>query len=117
MEGKAYLDDEDVTENLSGTTTTIPKLLRKGSTWRYVELLGKDIGMFNVSSFDESLFPTSVATIKIKFSWTAYQPATFEINVPREVLSLRENNLPMAKEVVNSIKATGVKASIKIIEE
>lgn len=115
-DGKAYLDGKDVTESLSTTTTTIPKLLRKGSVWRYVELLGKEIGVFDASSFDESLFPVGIATVKIVFKWTTHQPATFEIRVPKEALSLRGDNISMTEDVVNSIKATGVRATIKIID-
>lgn len=116
-EGKAYLDDKEVTENLNMTTSSIPRLLRKGSTWRYIERLGKDIGIFDSSSFDESVFPAGIATVKIGFRWTAHQPATFEIRVPKRDLPLGANSsLLLAEEVVNSIKATGVRAIIKIIE-
>ena len=115
-DGKAYLDEEDVTESLSITGTNLPKLLRKGSTWKYVELLGKEIGVFDASSFDESMFPIGIAMVKIRFSWAAYQPATFEIRVSKEALSLRGNNVSMVEGVVNSIKATGVRAIIKIID-
>jgi hypothetical protein len=113
-EGKAYLNGEDVTRRLS--TTVAPKLLRRGSTWRYVELLEKEIGVFDVARFDESMFPVGIATVRVGFKWVAYQPTTFELRIPKDALSMR-GDASLAQEVANSIKAVGVRAIIKVVEE
>lgn len=112
-EGKAYLDDVDMTGKLS--TDTVPRLLRGGATWRYEELLEKEIGVFDVARFDESMFPVGIATVRIGFKWVAYQPATFEIRIPKDAVS-RRGGISLAQEVVDSIKATGVRAIIKVVE-
>lgn len=111
--GKAFLNGVDATGRLS--TATIPRLLRGGATWRYAELLEKEIGVFDVSRFDESMFPVGIATVRIGFKWMSHQPATFEIKIPKDALS-RRGGLSLAQEVVDSIKATGVRAIIKVVE-
>jgi len=111
-EGKAYLNGEDVTGRLS--RSVVPKLLRKGSTWRYAELLEKEIGVFDVSTFDESMFPVGIAPVRIGFHWVAYQPATFELRIPKGALSIR-GDLSLAQEVADSIKAAGVRAIITVV--
>jgi hypothetical protein len=113
IEGEqATLNGEDVTSQLA--PATIPTLSRQGSTWRYVERLEKEIGVFNSSRFDESMFPVGIATIKLRFHWVAYQPATFEIRVPHDIMSRRDDVLRIT-EAVNSIKAAGVRAIIQVV--
>ena len=109
-DGKATLDGVDVTQKLS--TTKIPKLLRKESNWRYTELVEREIGVFDAARFDGSVFEIGIPPATVGFKWTAYQPATFEIRIPRGVIS--ESDLSLAQEVVDSIKAVGVKATVKM---
>jgi len=111
-DGKATLNGVDVTERL--TATNFPRLLRKGSTWKYSEQIEEAIGIFDISRFDESVFAIGIPTAKITFSWVAYQPATFEVKIPKEAIS-RESDLSILEEVIYSIKAAGVKAIIKVI--
>lgn len=112
-EGKAFLDDVDVTKSLS--TTTIPQLLRKGSTWSYTEIIEEEIGVFDSAQFDHSIFALGIPTVNIGFKWTAHQPATFEIKIPKNTL-YRASDISLVEEVVNSIKAVGVRAIINVIE-
>jgi hypothetical protein len=112
-DGKAVLNDEDVTEKLSATT--IPQLLRKGSTWSYTEIIEEEIGVFDVAQFDHSIFAFGIPTVKVVLNWTAFQPATFEISIPKNTL-YRGNDISLVEAVVNSIKAVGVKAIINVIE-
>lgn len=107
---KASLSGVDVTEKLS--TTAMPKLLRKGSPWRYTELVEREIGVFDTARFDRSVFEVGIPTAMVAFMWTAHQPATFELRIPREVIS--EGSLSLVQEVVDSIKAVGVKALVKL---
>lgn len=109
-DGKATLNGVDVTKKLS--TTTIPKLLRKESNWRYTELIEREIGVFDAARFDGSVFEIGIPPATLGFKWTAYQPATFEIQIPRGVTS--ESALSLAQEVIDSIKAVGVKATVKL---
>lgn len=111
--GRATLNGKDVTEKLS--TTNVPRLLRGGSLWRYAEQVEEKIGRFNESKFNECIFSINIPTAKISFDWIAYQPATFEIRIPKSAIR-EEKDLPILREVVNSVKASGVKAIIKIVE-
>ena len=113
-EGKTFLDDTEVTQKLS--TKTIPTLLRKGSTWSYTEIIKEEIGVFDIAQFDHSIFAFGIPTVKVVLNWTAFQPATFEINIPKNTL-YRGNDISMVEAVINSIKAVGVKAIINVIEE
>lgn len=112
-DGKAILNGEDVTGRL--TTSTVPKLLRRGSTWRYTELLEQAIGVFDVARFDEAIFPVGIAAVRIGFQWVAYQPATFELRIPKDALS-RRGDLPWVRAVVDSIKAAGVQALVHVVD-
>jgi len=113
-DGKAVLNNENVTEKLS--TTTIPQLLRKGSTWSYTEIIEEEIGVFDSAQFDHSIFAFGIPTVKVVLNWTAFQPATFEIKIPKNTL-YRGNDISLVEAVVNSIKAVGVRAIINVIEE
>jgi hypothetical protein len=112
-DGKAILRGEDVTGRLS--TSTVPRLMRRGSTWRYTELLETEIGVFDVARFDEAIFPVGIAAVQIGFQWVAYQPATFELRIPKDALS-RRGDLPWIRAVVNSIKAAGVQALVHVVD-
>ncbi|MBS7654097.1 MAG: hypothetical protein QXU95_01045 [Candidatus Bathyarchaeia archaeon] len=111
-DGRATLNGIDVTERL--TVTGFPRLLRKGSAWKYSEQVEETIGRFDTSSFDESVFAVGIPTAKIIFNWVAYQPATFEIKIPKDVISVKRD-LSILEEVVYAVKASGVKAIIKVI--
>jgi len=111
-DGKITLNGVDVTDRLS--TTKVPSLLRKVSKWSYAELVEEVIGRFDVATFDKSVFAIGIPTVKLVFRWTAYQPATFEVQIPADVL-LGRGDLSILQEAVDSIKAAGVKAMVKVI--
>jgi hypothetical protein len=113
-DGRALIGRRNLTKSLS--TTRIPRLPRRLSKWSYNEPLSEEIGVFDTGVFDDSKFAIGIPTIRLGFSWTAYQPATFELRIPEEAVS-KENSLSLAKEAVNSIKATGVRAIIKVVKE
>jgi len=110
---KALLDEEDVSDSVSPQTP--PLLLRKGSTWKYSESLLERIGVFDTAKFDEHTFAVGVPTVKIRFDWTRSQPATFLVQIRSK--ALRESGITeeYVEKAVNSIKAAGVNAIIKII--
>jgi len=113
-EGKATLDGIDVTDQVS--PTIIPLILRRGSKWQYKEAVKEKIGVFDDAIFDESLFETVVATVKIRFDWTAYQVATFELKLPRELLVRSGISIEDLKEFIDHIKAIGVRGMVTIID-
>jgi hypothetical protein len=110
--GRAFLNDSEVTEKLS--TNITPKLLRKGSMWKYTEPLEEDIGVFDTAHFDLSVFAVGIPTVKIGFEWIAYQPATFELRIPKDAVP-QGDGISRLQEVVDSIKAAGVQAIIKVV--
>ncbi|MCP8307901.1 MAG: hypothetical protein H3Z53_02615 [archaeon] len=111
---KAMLDGIDVTDLIS--PMTIPLILRKGSKWQYNEAVKEKIGVFDKAIFDESLFETAVAMVRISFEWTAYQTATFELKVPRESLVRSGVSIEDLKGFIDHIKATGVRGVLTILD-
>jgi hypothetical protein len=109
---KAFIDEQDVTENISTQKPLL--LLRKGSTWKYSEALLELIGVFDTAKFDEHTFAVGVPTVKIRFEWTRRQPATFLVQIRSK--ALRESGLTESylEKAVNSMKAAGVNAIIKV---
>lgn len=111
---KASIDGRDVTANISPNKT--PLLLRKGSTWQYSEALLERIGVFDTAKFDEHTFAVGVPTVRIRFDWMKNQPATFIVQIKSK--ALRESGLTESyvEKAVNSMKAAGVEAIIKVLE-
>ena len=110
----ALLDEEDVTEKVIPKEP--PLLLRKGSEWRYSEDLSKRIGVFDAGKFDEHTFAMGIPKVKVAFSWMRRQPATFEIQLKSEALLNSGLDESYLQTEVNSIKAAGVNAIIKLME-
>jgi len=110
---KASIDGRDVTANISPQKT--PRLLRKGSTWKYSEALLERIGVFDTAKFDEHTFAVGVPTVKIRFEWIKSEPATFIVQIKSK--ALRESGLTesFVEMAVNSMKAAGVNAIIKVL--
>jgi len=113
-DGKGMLNRKSVKSNLS--TTVVPRLLRKQHKWRYEEPISEEIGVFDAAIFDESKFAIGIPTVKLSFNWVAYQSATFEIRIPQEAIT-RIDDVSLVEEAVDYIKATGVRAIIKIVKE
>jgi len=107
------LNGKDVTDKISGKN--FPTIYRKKMKWRYAESLKTKIGVFDTSCFNESIFPIGISKVAINFEWTSYQPATFEIYVPKNIIAekgISENNVT---DIINSVKSTGVNAVVKFI--
>ena len=109
---KASLDEEDVSKRIF--PQTIPRLLRRGSTWRYSESLEKLVGVFDTAKFDEHMFAVKVPAVKVRFDWIRLQPATFEVRVKAKALRGSGYSVPYLEKVVNSMKAAGVNAIINV---
>ena len=113
-EGKGRLDRKSARKNLS--TTKVPSLLRKQHKWRYEEPISEEIGLYETAVFDESKFAIGIPTVRLSFNWLAHQPATFEIRIPQQAIT-RSDDVALVEEAVDYIKATGVRAIIKIMSE
>ena len=110
----SLLDEKDVTAKV--VPKDIPKLLRKGSKWKYSEDLSELIGVFDAAKFNEHTFAVGIPTVIVRFYWTKRQPATFQIQINLKVFlnsGLTESYLQKA---VTSIKAAGVNAIINLME-
>lgn len=113
-EGKATLDKTSVTKKISGTKEIL--LPRKYTTWQYTEALSEKIAVFDAAAFDGSIFAVGIPEVSITFQWTASRPATFELHVPKEVLTRNGVSQQQVEKLVNSVKAAGVTATVKVTE-
>jgi hypothetical protein len=109
---KASIDGKDISKRIS--PHKIPRLLRRGSVWGYAESLMGLIGVFDTAKFDEHKFAVGVPAVKIRFDWTRLQPATFEVRIKSEVLRNNGFSKTYLERAVNSMKAAGVNAAIKV---
>jgi len=109
---KASIDGKDVSKRIY--PQKIPRLLRRGSTWKYSESLEKLVGVFDTAKFDEHTFAMRVPSVRISFDWTRLQPATFEVRIKSKALRDSGFSKPYLEKVVNSMKAAGVNALIKV---
>lgn len=110
--GKAMLNNVDSTDRLS--TASIPMLPRKKSKWQYTEYIGANLGAFDQTQFDQSVFVIEILS-SVTFEWTANQPATFELTLPKEMLMKSGVTAENMQDLVDSVKACGVKAEVKVI--
>lgn len=113
-EGKALIDEKDVTEKVK--PLELPLLPRKGSKWKYSEALLEGLGVFDKGRFDENTFAVGVPTVKIRYTWTRRQPATFQINVKSEALVNSNLTEYYIAEKANCLKAAGVNVIVMVTE-
>jgi hypothetical protein len=109
---KASLEGKDVSKRIS--PQKIPRLLRRGSTWKYTEALEELIAVFDTAKFGEHTFAVRVPSVTIRFDWTRFQPATFEVRIKSKALRGSDLSKPYLERVVNSMKAAGVNTIIKV---
>ena len=109
---KALIDEKDISQKI--VPQTVPRLLRKVSTWKYSESFEKLVGVFDTANFDEHTFAVKVPAVRIRFDWTRLQPATFEVRIKSKALEGSGYSLPYLENLVNSMKAAGVNAIINV---
>lgn len=110
--GHAKLNGKDATDRLS--TTAVLMLPRKKSKWQYKEYVGANLGMFDSTQFDRSVFVIDIIS-EVTFEWTARQPASFILNLPSQLLAKSGITENYIQQLVNLVKASGVKAEVKVI--
>jgi hypothetical protein len=113
QDGTAELDGEDVTSKISGKGL---KLIRKGSRWIFQESVSPNIARFDQAVFDQHVYAMFVPTAVLHLEWTARLLAAFEIKVPSEALKNSGVTKQDLAEMINSIKAAGVKAFITLVK-
>ena len=112
-DGTAELDGEDVTGRISGHGL---RLLRSGSRWTFQESVSPNVGRFDQAVFDQHVFDMFVPTVVLRLEWTARLLAAFELKVPSEALKNSGVTKQDLEEMINTIKAAGVKAFITEVE-
>lgn len=110
---KAELNGVDVLAKIS--TERIPTLLPR-SKWQFSEMIGGNLGVFDRTNFDESVFAVDIIS-EITFEWIGYEPAAFEVIIPNEFLIKSGLTTYDITETISLIKACGVKAYVKMEHE
>ncbi|MCK9440673.1 MAG: hypothetical protein M0Q13_04545 [Methanothrix sp.] len=109
---KATLNGEDQSSRLSISGSL--RLPRGVSQWQYTEFVGGNQGAFDLTLFDKSVFVVDI-TSSITLEWAASQPATFELRLPKETLTKAGVKAKEVQEILDSVKASGVKAELKLV--
>lgn len=110
--GAAILNDHDETVRLS--TLSIPSLPRKITKWQFIEYAGANQGRFDSTNFDEAVFVIKIIS-SVTFEWSAKQPAAFDVILPKDLIMKAGVTAEFMQEIVNSVKACGVKAEVRVI--
>ena len=110
--GSAELDGTDVSDRLP--FKTVPRLPRGGSRWSFEEVLAAKVGRFDRSTFDGSVFAVPVPATTVRFSWVGREPASFIVDVPSSALERNGLSKGDAEELLNIIKAAGIKATVGV---
>lgn len=110
--GRAVLNGKDVTDRLSAAT--VPWLPRQTSRWEYMEHIEANVGRFDAGRFDQSVFSIDIMT-SVTFEWEARQPAVFELRIPKDLLLKSGMRIGALQDLVDSVKACGVKGIVKVI--
>ena len=113
-QGNAYLDDLDVTEFIESRGKI--KINKKKSQWMYQEDVSPKIGKFDEALFDQNFFHTHIPKVKLKINWIAHLRATFEISLSSSILEESGLSIKFLEEIIDRIKAEGVRAIIKVEE-
>jgi len=115
---KASVDGKDVSKRILPKKIPlpqkIPRLLRRDTTWEYTESLERLVGRFDTAKFNEHRFMVRVPSVRIRFDWTAFQTATFEVRIKSKALRGSGFLKPYLERVINSMKAAGVNAVITV---
>jgi hypothetical protein len=108
----AALNGKEATERLSTPTAIV--LPRRKTRWQYTEAVGSNIGVFDRAQFDRSVYAVDIVTA-VTFEWTASEPASFEVRVPRAALEGAGVGAEYVQGLLDSLKASGVKGVVKVV--
>lgn len=93
------------------------KVPRKRSTWIFKENTTPKLGRFDEAFFDENFYEVYVPKCSMKIEWKAKLLASFELQIESESFKRSGVSIENFSDLINSIKAAGVKAYIEIINK
>jgi hypothetical protein len=111
-DGRATFNGKDETRRLSAAAAIV--LPREKTRWQYSEAVGSNIGVFDRAKFDKSVYAVDIVTA-VTFEWTASEPASFEVQVPRAALEGAGVGAEYVQGLLDSLKASGVKGVVKVV--
>jgi hypothetical protein len=93
------------------------KVPRKKSIWVFRENTTPKLGRFDEAHFDEYFYEVYVPKCSLNIEWKAKLLSSFELQIESE--SFERSGVPIENfsDLINSIKAAGVKAYIEIINK
>jgi hypothetical protein len=110
--GHATVNGVDQTQRLS--LTKVPSMPRRKTRWQYTESIGANLGVFDRAQFDKSVFTVDI-TASVTFEWSAFQPAAFEVLVPKALLDKSGIKAAYIQRLIDSVKACGVRGEVKVV--
>jgi len=93
------------------------KVPRKKSTWIFKENTTPKLGRFDEAFFDENFYEVYVPKCSLNIEWKAKLLSSFELQIESESFKRSGVSIENFSDLVNSIKAAGVKAYIEIINK
>jgi len=93
------------------------KVPRKKSTWIFKENTTPKLGRFDEAHFDEYFYEVYVPKCSLNIEWKAEFLSSFELQIESESFERSGVSIENFSDLVNSIKAAGVKAFIEIINK
>ena len=93
------------------------KVPRKKSTWVFKENTTPKLGRFDEAFFDENFYEVYVPKCSLKIEWKAKLLSSFELQIESESFKRSGVSIENFSDLINSIKAAGVKAYIEIINK
>ena len=114
-DGRGELDGIDVTESLDLKGRI--KIDKRGSRWSFKQDILSNIGKFDEARYDQNIFEIAIPIVNLGISWTDHLRSTFEIKLSSKILNDRNFSKEYVEEIINYIKAEGVRAIITIEEK
>lgn len=93
------------------------KVPRKKSTWIFKENTTPKLGRFDEALFDEYFYEVYVPKCSLNIEWKAKLLSSFELQIESESFERSGVSIENFSDLINSIKAAGVKAYIEIINK
>ncbi|MGH9982041.1 MAG: hypothetical protein ACRD6U_10870, partial [Nitrososphaeraceae archaeon] len=93
------------------------KVPRKKSTWIFKENTTPKLGRFDEALFDEYFYEVYIPKCSLNIEWKAEFLSSFELQIDSESFERSGVSIENFSDLINSIKAAGVKAFIEIINK
>jgi hypothetical protein len=93
------------------------KVPRKKSTWIFKENTTPKLGRFDEALFDDYFYEVYVPKCSLNIEWKAKLLSSFELQIESESFERSGVSIENFSDLINSIKAAGVKAYIEIINK